>query len=70
MYNPIYRYIRPDGGITDSTTKPDCEYILRYRLIADKGKVYTNNEITVTVLDVDSIEGWHQIDATTVETKI
>jgi hypothetical protein len=69
MINNIYRYIREDGGITDSLIQPDCEYTLRYRLIADDGKVYTNGEITITVLDVDSIEGWHQIDATSVETE-
>jgi hypothetical protein len=58
----LYKYIREDGGVTVSPIKPNCEYTEMYRLIADEGKVLVNGEIETTCADVDSAEGWTEID--------
>ena len=63
----LYRYARPDGGITDSITRPNCEYIDRVRIIADDGKALTNGETVTTCVDTDTAEGWWEIDAPTDE---
>ena len=61
---PLYRYEREGGGITDSPIKPDCECTERVRLIADKGKALTKDgEKLCRVIDVDSAEGWYEVDA-------
>lgn len=59
---PLYRYVRADGGITVSPIKPDCEYTEKHRLVADEGKVLTNGEIVTSCIDVESTEGWVEID--------
>lgn len=64
----LYRYARPDGGITDSITRPNCEYIDRVRIIADDGKALTNGETVTTCVDTDTAEGWWEIDAPPEET--
>lgn len=60
---PLYRYIRPDGGVSVSVTKPDTEYAYRYRLIADDGKAITDGTITTTCIDVETANGWTEIEA-------
>lgn len=57
----LYRYNRPDGGVTDSPVKPDCAYTVRYRLIADDGMTLTNGTDTAACVDVDSQDGWTEI---------
>lgn len=59
---PLYKYERPDGGTTVSPAKPDCEYTEMYRLVADEGKTLTNGEIITSCIDVESTEGWSEID--------
>lgn len=60
---PLYKYRRNDGGITVSPNMPECEYTDMYRLIADEGKVITNDgEKLYTVIDVDSPEGYYEIN--------
>ena len=61
----IYRYQRPDGGYTVSPVKPDGNYQVRWRLIAEEGKAITNGEATLTVIDVQhrkDIETWSDCD--------
>lgn len=58
---PLYRYQRPDGGITVSTEKPEVEYIERYRLIADDKKLVTNGKESYFVIDVENIDGWYEV---------
>lgn len=58
----LYRYTRPDGGMTNSPVKPGCDYTVRYRLIADDGKTLTNGTDTAYCADVDSVDGWTEID--------
>lgn len=60
----LYRYARDGGGITVSPVKPDGKYYaMRYRLIADEGKAITNGTIVTTCIDVESADGWYDIDA-------
>ena len=57
----LYRYTRPDGGVTNATVKPEGAYTVRYRLIAEEGMVLTNGTATAACVDVDSPEGWTEI---------
>lgn len=59
----LYKYKRPDGGITVSPKEPECEYTLMYRLVADEGKLLTKDDTNATpCVDVESVEGWYEID--------
>lgn len=61
---PLYRYTRPDGGITNSPVKPDAaDYAVKYRLIADEGKTLTDGTTVTGCVDTDSPDGWTEIDA-------
>lgn len=59
----LYRFIRPNGGVTVSLTKPDCEYTEKVRLIADEGKVLTDGETVTPCVDTDTPDEWTEIDA-------
>ena len=59
----LYKYIRQDGGVTVSPNKPECEYTEMFRLVADEGKILVKNNIFTGCIDVDSAEGWEEIDA-------
>ena len=57
----LYRYTRPDGGVTNATVKPEGAYTVRHRLIADEGMVLTNGTDMASCVDVDSTDGWTEI---------
>ena len=59
----LYKYERADGGTTVSPIKPECEYTEKYRLVADEGKLLTNGDVVTSCIDVESIDGWYEIDA-------
>lgn len=59
----LYRFTREDGGVTVSPEKPDVEYQELFRLISDEKKLLTNGSIETTCIDVDTTEGWWEIDA-------
>ena len=56
----LYRYIRPDGGVTVSPVKPDCEYTEMFRLIADDGMILTDGENQTTCTDTDAPDKWSE----------
>lgn len=59
----LYKYNRPDGGVTVSPVKPDGEYTEMYRLVADEGKALTQDgENLTTCIDTDTAEGWYEVD--------
>ena len=60
----LYKYARPDGGITVTPTEPkDIEYTDDgVRLIADEGKILTNDKELTYCIDVPSSEGWYEIE--------
>lgn len=54
---PIYRYTRPDGGVTVSPIKPEGSYTETVRLVADEGKVLRLPDGTTTsCIDLDKAE--------------
>lgn len=58
----LYRYERDGGGITVSPNKPNKPYTTLHRLVADEGKVLTDGETVTLCIDVDSTEGWREIE--------
>ena len=59
----LYCYEREEGKVTVSTEKPDCEYSLRFRLIADEGKELTKDGINFTTcIDIDDTQGWYEVE--------
>lgn len=62
-FDVLYRYKRRSGKTTVSPKKPkDVPCTEVYRLYADLGKVLTNGEITTPCIDVDSTDGWTEIE--------
>lgn len=59
----LYCYEREERKVTVSTEKPECDYSLRFRLIADEGKELTKDGANFTTcIDVDSTEGWYEVN--------
>lgn len=61
---PLYRYIRPDGGVTVSPVKPDAEYAEMYRLVADEGNILTDGVTTTACIDTDNPNEWFEVQDT------
>ena len=59
----LYKTIRHDGSVTVSPNKPENgEYTELLRLIADEGKLLTQNGTdTCPCVDTDTAEGWYEI---------
>lgn len=57
----VYRYIRPDGGVTVSTEKPGADYTELYRLVADEGFVLTDGSTTIYCTDTGNPDMWTEI---------
>lgn len=57
----LYRYEREGGGYTVSPNKPNTEYTITYRLVADEGMVLTNGEVQTTCIDTDTPSEWTEI---------
>lgn len=64
LVKTLYKTVRDDGGVTVSPNKPeDEEYITLLRLIADEGKLLTQNGTdTCSCVDADTSEGWYEVD--------
>lgn len=60
---PLYRYNRPNGGVTVSTEKPEAEYTELVRLIADDGKTLTDGTTATPCVDTETPAAWTEIDA-------
>ena len=65
----LYKYIRDDGGTTVSPVKPNIEYTEMFRLIADEGKELVNGDIHTSCIDVETTEGWIEVEAELKEIK-
>ena len=58
----LYRYTRPDGGVSVSPVRPEGEYEPMYRLVADEGMALTKDgENLTSCADVESTEGWYEV---------
>ena len=59
----LHRFLREDGGVIESPDKPDREnYTIRFRLIVSDGKLLTDGTTETFCIDVDSTDGWTEID--------
>lgn len=58
----LYRYTRPDGGTTNTPVKPDCEYTILYRLVADEGNTLSNGKEETACVDTEIPEEWSEIE--------
>lgn len=61
---PLYRYTRPDGGVTVSTVKSDTEYTELFRLVADEGMALTDGNITTFCTDTADPSAWSEVEDT------
>lgn len=61
---PLYRYTRPDGGVTVSAVKPDAEYTEMTRLVADEGNALTDGNTTTPCVDTDNPNVWAEVEDT------
>lgn len=60
----LYKYEREAGKITVSLDKPNAEYTEMMRLVADEGKALTQDgENLTSCVDVDTADGWYEVDA-------
>lgn len=51
--------------------KPDCEYEVRYRLIADEDKELTKDGQNLTCcVDVESTDGWYEVETKNKQIKL
>lgn len=57
----LYRFIRPDGGVTVSTVKPDGEYTELARLVADEGMTLTDGVNHTCCTDTDTPDIWSEV---------
>lgn len=63
LIKELYKTHRPDGGVDVSPIQPDGDYELLYRVIADEGKLVTDNgEDLYYCVDVESADGWYEVD--------
>ena len=58
----LYRYVRPDGGVSVSPVKPDGDCTELYRLVADEGMTLTNGETVTACTDTDTPDIWTEIE--------
>lgn len=60
----LYRFIRPNGGVSVSPVKPDGEYTELYRLVADEGMVLIDGEAVASCTDTYNPDVWTEIEYT------
>lgn len=60
----IYRYMGNNGIINTPIEIPNVPCIIKYRLIADNGKILTNGSYSTNVIDVfeNELDQWYEID--------
>jgi hypothetical protein len=57
----LYRFTRPDGGVTTSLVKPDGEYTELFRLVADEGYILTDGVNFTSCIDTDNPGAWSEV---------
>ena len=57
----LYRFIRPDGGVTVSTVKPETDYTELTRLVADEGYILTDGTSYTACTDTDNPGAWSEV---------
>ena len=59
----LYRFIRPEGGVTVTAEKPEADYTELVRLIADEGKALTDGNTLTPCVDTDDPTIWAEVEA-------
>ena len=59
----LYRYARPDGGVSVSPVNPDGEYTELFRLVADEGMILTDGTTRTNCIDTDTQDAWQEVKA-------
>lgn len=57
----LYRFNRPDGGVSVSPVKPDGDYTELFRLVADEGMVLTDGETVTSCTDTENPGAWSDV---------
>lgn len=57
----LYRYSRPDGGVTVSPVMPEGEYTVLYRLAAEEGYMLTDGNTTAACVDTEEPDKWTEV---------
>lgn len=58
----LYKYEREGGGMTVSPVKPNCDFVISHRLVADDGNILQNEHGDIcAVVDTDSVDDWIEI---------
>ena len=60
----LYRFNRPDGGVTVSPVKPETDYTELFRLVADEGMVLTDGETVTYCTDTENPGAWSEVEDT------
>lgn len=64
----LYKYERAPGKITVSTNKPNVDYTIIYRIIADDGYLVTQDGVNLFgVVDTTDNQNWYEVEAQTEE---
>jgi predicted nuclease with TOPRIM domain len=59
----LYKFIRPDGGVTVSPDKPKGKYEMMYRIYPDEGKALWRDGFYLhKCADVTNIADWDEVD--------
>ena len=59
----LYKFIRPEGGVTVSPIMPEGEYTEMVRLVAGEGKLLTKDgESLTSCVDTETSEGWYEVE--------
>lgn len=59
----LYKYNRPEGGVTVSPVMPEGEYTEMVRLVADESKLLTKDgENLTSCVDTETSEGWYEVE--------
>lgn len=57
----LYRYLRPDGGVTVSPEKPEGAFTQLTRLVAEEGRMLTDGTREADCVDTDCPEIWEEV---------
>jgi hypothetical protein len=60
----LYRFTRPDGGVTVSPVKPETDCTELFRLVADDGMVLTDGVNYSACTDTENPGAWSEVPDT------
>lgn len=58
----LYKFLRPDGGTSVSPVRPECDFDIMVRLVADDGMILTNDSEYTYCIDLEDVTGWSEVE--------